>query len=237
MPAKSSRLARSGVALLLGAAAWESCSPSTFVGTRAPVQQARTAMNGYRFDWMLEGKNGEKGLQTTDGYWVGEVGFEKAMGAQGYRYRMRPTSKEMKEGKEIDGLIFQFGPLKVRLGEAFGGTGNNEALRVLKKKLVAEGMYDKAKIAENEYWKKRFGHNRWEPSYIDQSNGLPTNGLFRGLAAWSGIDPLKEEKGKTWFEADYGKPWLKKYVGFRLPGFVSAEQVKREYDSGKLLKK
>jgi len=45
-------------------------------------------------------------------------------------------------------------------------------------------------------------------------------GLFRGLAAWSGTDPVKEEKGVTWFEATYGKPWIEKYKDVRLEGPV-----------------
>jgi len=129
--------------------------------------------------------------------------------------------------------MFQLGPIKVKIGEMFGGTGNNDKLREVKKQLAQEGLTDPKKIEENEYWQQRYGHKRWETKYVDQSQGN-TKVLLRGLAAWSGVDPLKEERGKTWFEADYGKPWLKKYIGTKLPGYVSADQVKKEYDTGKL---
>jgi hypothetical protein len=233
---KASALKRAGLALGIVAAAWKTTAPGAFAG--APASAARpatTAMRGYRLDWMLEKRNGEEGLQTADGYWLGEVGFEKAQAAQGLRYRMRPTSQEYKDGKEVDGLMFQLGPLKLKLGEIFGGSGVNEELRKIKRKIVEEGLSDPKKIEENEYWLRKYGHKRWEPGYVDQSTGNSKQ-LFRGLSA-SGFDPLKEERGVTWFEADYGKPWLKKYVGYRLPGFVSEEQVKKEYNSGKLLDK
>jgi len=233
---KASALKRAGLTLGLAAAAWELTTPGAFVGGRAAAPQPLTAMRGYRLDWMLEKRNGEEGLQTADGWWVGEVGFEKAQAAQGLRYRMRPTSQEYQEGKEVDGLMWQFGPLKIKLGEIFGGTGNNEKLRELKRKIAAEGLSDPKKLEENEYWLNRYGHKRWEAPYVDQSTGLNKQ-LLRGLGAWSGCDPLKEERGVTWFEADYGKPWLKKYVGTKLPGFVTQEQLKKEYNDGKLLNK
>merc|ERR1712107_262292 len=106
----------------------------------------------------------------------------------------------------------------------------------LMKAQAAEGLTDPKKLEENEYWQQRYGHQRWDSYYIDQSTGVNKQ-LLRGLAAWSGVDPLKEERGVTWFEADYGKPWLKKYIGVREPGFVSQEQLTKEYNSGKLLNK
>merc|ERR1712060_1043569 len=118
-----------------------------------------------------------------------------------------------------------FGPVKIKFGEAFGGTGNNEALRNLKRRIVSEGVSDPAKIEENKYWEKRYGHKRWVAPYQDQSQGTATT-FFRGLAAWSSYDPLQEEHGKT---------WLAKYVGMRLKGWVTAEQVQKEYDTGRLL--
>jgi hypothetical protein len=141
---------------------------------------------------------------TQDGYFVGEKGFEKSQAAQGLRYRMRPTPLEYKEGKEVSGLLQQFGPVKIKFGEAFGGTANNEKLRELKRKLFKEGISDPKKVAENEYWLQRYGCKRWSAPYVDQSQGLAKT-FLRGLAAWSGVDPKKEERGVTWFEADYGK--------------------------------
>jgi len=224
------RAVRSAVALLCAGAAWQ-CAFTGLPAARAP---ARTQMQGYRLDWMLEKKDGTNTLQTQDGYWVGEKGFEKSQQAQGYRYRLRPSNEEYAKGIEVDNLMYQFGPLKLKLGEMFGGTGNNEALRDLKRKIAREGLTDPKMIEENEYWIKRYGHKRWSAYYVDQSQGLSKT-FLRGLAAWSGIDPLKEERDVTWFEADYGKPWLQKYVGTTQKGWVTEEQVKKEYDTGKLL--
>jgi len=182
---------------------------------------------------MLEQKDGTNTLQTQDGYWVGEKGFEKAQAAQGLRYRLRPTNDEYAKGIEVDNLLFQFGPVKIKFGEAFGGTSNNDALRDLKRKIAKEGITDPKKLEENDYWIRRYGHKRWTPYYVDQSQGT-AKGFLRGLAAWSGLDPKTEERGITWFEADYGKPWLAKYIGVRENGFVTAEQVKKEYNTGKL---
>mmetsp|Transcript_54070 Transcript_54070/g.150374 ORF Transcript_54070/g.150374 Transcript_54070/m.150374 type:complete len:248 (-) Transcript_54070:86-829(-) len=222
------------VGLAFGMVAWEFVAPRAFVGSAgAAGRGSLTRARGYRLDWMLEGKDGTRDLQTQDGYWLGEIGFEKSQAAQGLRYRMRATSKEIKEGTEVDGHIWQLGPIKVRFGEAFGGSGNNPKLRELKKKIFKAGVSDPKKIAENEYWMKRYGHKRWEAPYVDQSQG--TAKIFlRGLAAWSGVDPKKEERGVTWFEADYGKPWIQKYVGRHLEGFVSKEQLEKEYATGKL---
>lgn len=211
------------------------CLPLAFVGPKASADP-QMARQGYRFDWMLERRDGTFDLQTQDGYWLGEKGFERTQAAQGLRYRMRPTPQEYKEGIEVDGLMWQIGPFKWKAGEAFGGTSNNKALRELKRKIASEGITDPAMIAENEYWVKRYGHERWFPLYVDQSTGLAKT-FLRPLAAWSGLDPKKEERGVTWFEADYGKPWLQKYVGTKEKGFVSPAQVKKEYESGKLLNK
>jgi len=213
-------------------------SSHAFIGALAPrVQRSSTAMQGYRLDWMLEKKDGTMDLQTTDGYFLGEKGFEKSQAAQGLRYRLRPTPAEYKDGIETEGLMQQFGPVKIKFGEAFGGTANNPALRELKKKIANQGISDPKKLAENEYWLKRYGHKRWTAPYVDQTMGTLKPGLFRGLAAWSGTDPLKEEKGVTWFEATYGKPWIAKYKDVRLEGPVPKEQVEKEWNSGKLLKK
>eukprot|EP00420_Gonyaulax_spinifera_P029341 CAMPEP_0197875618 /NCGR_PEP_ID=MMETSP1439-20131203/4823_1 /TAXON_ID=66791 /ORGANISM="Gonyaulax spinifera, Strain CCMP409" /LENGTH=187 /DNA_ID=CAMNT_0043494833 /DNA_START=59 /DNA_END=618 /DNA_ORIENTATION=- len=172
-PPRSPAVTRAAAALVLGAAAWELTSPSAFAlaGGRVLPAAPRTQLHGYRLDWMLEQKDGTNKLQTQDGYWVGETGFEKSQQAQGYRYRMRPNNLEYAEGKEVDGLMVQFGPLKLKLGEAFGGTGNNEALRDLKRRIARDGITDQAKIEENEFWVQRYGHKRWVGQYVDQSQG------------------------------------------------------------------
>merc|ERR1719433_989518 len=108
---------------------------------------------------MLEKKDGISDLQTMDGYWVGEVGFVKSQEAQGYRYKMKPTSKELKEGMECRPLI-QIGPFKIR-DEFLGGTGNNPKLRALKKKIAAAGQDDPGKIEANKYWKQKYECKRY----------------------------------------------------------------------------
>mmetsp|Transcript_45205 Transcript_45205/g.96562 ORF Transcript_45205/g.96562 Transcript_45205/m.96562 type:complete len:240 (-) Transcript_45205:195-914(-) len=233
---RGSGLIRAVLASVLIIAAWDLMSPSAFVGMPAASERtSATQMKGYRLDWMLLKKDGTSLLQTQDGYFVGEKGFEKSQGAQGLRYRMRPSLQEYKDGTEIPDVL-QIGPVKIRIGEAFGGSGNNKALRDLKRKIVSDGVSDPAKLEENKYWEKRYGHKRWTAPYQDQSTGL-AKGFLRGLSAWSGFDPLTEERGKTWIEADYGKPWLAKYVGVREKGWVTADQVKKEYDTGRLLSK
>jgi len=236
MPASRSRLGRG--APVVGLAALAAWSPSAFTGPSAAAPRgALTSMNGYRLDWMLEKKDGTSDLQTQDGYWVGEVGFERSQGAQGLRYRMRPTRQEYLEGREVNNLMFAIGPVKFKVGEAFGGCATNEALRKVKRQYCIDGDRDPAKVEENKYWKARYGYERWDTDgsgfVADQATGQGTT-FFRGLAAWSGCDPKKEERGVTWFEADWGKPWLKKYVATRLPGYVSGAQVEKEWDTGKL---
>merc|ERR1719336_2082416 len=100
---RGSAVTRAGVSVLLAGAAWQLTAPSAFIGLQMPApEQRKTAMKGYRLDWMLEKKDGTGDLQTQDGYWVGEVGFEKSQNAQGLRYRMRPTAEEYKKGIEVN---------------------------------------------------------------------------------------------------------------------------------------
>jgi len=223
-------MASMALALTLGAAALWSI-PSCFVGggLSAPQTAPRTALKGYRFDWMLfkDGPEKTSELETQDGYFVGERGFMKSQAAQGYRYRMRPTSEEYRENREVDGLMWQFGPLKLKLGEMLGGSANNAKLRDLKQRLFEEGLTDPKKIAENEYWLQRYGHKRWGAYQPDKSRGvqLGEGSLFRGLAAWSGFDPMDEEKYRdvTW------KPMMKSFSVRSSP-----EQFALEEASGKV---
>ena len=230
---RSSKILVAGLAV----AAWK-CAPSAFTGTSgvSPEGRALTQMRGYRLDWMIEKKDGTGSLQTQDGYWVGEVGFERSQNAQGFRYRLRPTAQEYKEGKEVAGYMWQLGPFKIKAGEIFGGCATNEALRNLKRKLFKEGITDPAKIEENKYWKAKYGYTRWDPDNIDQATG--DDGKERpwipSLGQWSGVDPIKEDRGRVWHEADWGKPWLQRYLTTKLPGFVTAAQVEKEFDTGKL---
>jgi len=229
-------LVRTVALLLLAGAVWyTSSSLLNFVGKpRAPGREASPVQrNGYRFDKMLE-KGITSDLITAEGFWLGENGFKTAMNAKGVRYRMRPFLKEFKEDTEVENLLWQFGPIKMRLGEAFGGTANNPALRDIKRTIAKQGITDPAKLEENEYWIRRYGHKRWHCKNVDQSTGRGGFRLFRGLAAWSGWDPLREEKDVTWFEADYGKPAIAYKAGMRVPGWITKEQVAKEYASGKV---
>merc|ERR1719464_1341038 len=96
------------------------CLPRSFLGPKASAS-SKVARQGYRFDWMLERRDGTFDLQTQDGYWLGEKGFERTQAAQGLRYRMRPTPQEYKEGIEVEGYMWQIGPFKWKAGEALGG--------------------------------------------------------------------------------------------------------------------
>jgi len=232
MAQSRSRLA-SALALVFGlAAVWN--LPTVFVGTSVPMRGGQTKMNGYRLDWMLFGDGAsakEEGLTTQDGYWIGERGFMKSQAAQGLRYRMRPTSEELKTGADCEGYMWQLGPLKARWGEVIGGTGNNEKLREIKQKMFDEGITDPVKIAENEYWIKRYGHPRWFPKNPDQSTGLQKT-LFRGLGAFSGYDPKNEESypDAPWkAESKSAGPGIKAYNRPSTP-----EQFALELQSGKV---
>jgi len=81
---------------------------------------------------------------------------------------------------------------------------------------------------------KRYGHKRFEPYYVDQSTGQAQS-LFPTMAQWSGLDPLNEERGTKWIEADWGKPWIQKYIGTKIAGYVTADQVQKEYNTGKVV--
>ncbi|CAE7218951.1 trim71 [Symbiodinium pilosum] len=236
---RASHVGRSGtharLAFVLGAT-YLALDGLGFVGAGLTGRDSRsTQMRGYRLDKMLEASDGDRSLQTSEGYWVGEKGFEKSQWAQGYRYRMRASPEEFKKGIDCPAPL-QIGPFKWKIGEMLGGTGNNDKLRQLKKEIAQAGLDDPKKIAENEYWLKRYGHKRWFPKYVDQSGAKGQTGLFRGLAAWSGYDPLNEERGKTWIEADYGKPLMQDKKGIQLPGLLTKEQMQKELDSGKLPK-
>lgn len=194
-------------------------------------------MNGWRLDNMLQKKDGTYDLETSEGFWFGEVGMQKAMNALGYRYNLRALPEEFKNNVEVAGYIWQLGPLKVRWGEAFGGTGNNAKLRDLKRK-YAKGPLSPSQIEENEYWKKRYGHKRWWPSYVDQSQGqVPGNDKFlRGLGENSGYDPLREERfgGNGYVPNDWGNCWLKGQRTEDMRVLVTEEQIQAMRESGRV---
>lgn len=235
---RSTALSRASVAVaMLGAAVWT--VPSCFVGS-SKSKNSLTQMQGYRFDRMLA--SGDWSLDTSEGYWVGETGFRKSQEAQGVRYKMTASGEELAKGIDCPGLL-KIGPIKTRLWDAFDGSGVNEELRDVKRKLVAEGLSDPKKIEENKFWLARYGHKRWIPKNVNQANNGKGEiepqffGLLRGLAAWSGYDPLKEEKGTKWIEPDFGKPWLilkDGSMGALERQWVTKEQNDKEVNAGKL---
>jgi len=225
---RSNALARGLALALLGAGAW------SFVGSGSP-KAAVTQMQGWRWDRMLA--SGDWSLDTAEGFWIGETGFHDSQKAQGYRYRMTAYGEDLTNSIDCPGLL-QLGPLKFRLFDAVGGSGVNDKLRELKKQIVATGLDDPKKLEENEYWLKRYGHKRWSIKNVNQANnGKGESGLLRGLAAWSGYDPLKEEKGKSWVEPDFGKPWLimkQGSMGALERNWISKEQNDIEVAAGKV---
>lgn len=50
---------------------------AAFVGTSSR-RPSRVPMQGYRLDRMLEASDGDRSLQVSEGFWVGEKGFEKS---------------------------------------------------------------------------------------------------------------------------------------------------------------
>jgi len=100
-----------------------------FCGLAAPQQRgALAARNGWRLDMMELGPKGIGNLVIHEGYWIGEVGFEKVLNKNGIRYRMRASSEELKAGIDVP-PITQIGPLKIRLYEIFGGSGRMPGLK------------------------------------------------------------------------------------------------------------
>ena len=50
---------------------------AAFVGSGSG-RPSRVPMQGYRLDRMLEASDGDRSLQVSEGFWVGEKGFEKS---------------------------------------------------------------------------------------------------------------------------------------------------------------
>mmetsp|Transcript_64591 Transcript_64591/g.163688 ORF Transcript_64591/g.163688 Transcript_64591/m.163688 type:complete len:108 (-) Transcript_64591:84-407(-) len=76
---------------------------------------------------MEVGPTGIGQLVVHEGFFIGEEAMFKAMAKNGYRYRMRPTSEEYKKGGVDIPAITQIGPLKLKLGEIFGGSCGNDS--------------------------------------------------------------------------------------------------------------
>mmetsp|Transcript_27243 Transcript_27243/g.62791 ORF Transcript_27243/g.62791 Transcript_27243/m.62791 type:complete len:147 (+) Transcript_27243:59-499(+) len=111
-------MARLLVCVVLAIAAWNIASLPAFCGSRAVPRdmQLRTPRDGWRLDMMDVGPKGIGQLVIHEGYFVGEKGFYDSQSKNGRTYRMYAT------GEAATDVVTQLGPLKLRLGEIFGGT-------------------------------------------------------------------------------------------------------------------
>ncbi|CAE8717092.1 unnamed protein product [Polarella glacialis] len=116
--------ARALASLLVGVAAtWTFSLRPAFCGNSAATRAATTARNGWRLDQIEVSPQGIGQLVIAEGFFIGEKAMFEAMSRNGRRYRMRATPQEMKAGGPDVPPITQIGPLKLRLFEAFGGSG------------------------------------------------------------------------------------------------------------------
>ncbi|CAK0821060.1 unnamed protein product [Prorocentrum cordatum] len=76
---------------------------------------------GWRLDLIEIGPKGIGQLVIHEGYYVGEKAMFEILAKNGFRYRMRATTEEMKKGVDVP-PISQLGPLKLRLFESLGGS-------------------------------------------------------------------------------------------------------------------
>mmetsp|Transcript_56483 Transcript_56483/g.105914 ORF Transcript_56483/g.105914 Transcript_56483/m.105914 type:complete len:153 (+) Transcript_56483:61-519(+) len=119
-----------GVALALVGAAWAlGCFSVSFCGAGRESSASLTARNGWRLDKMEVGPGGIGQLVVAEGFFIGEKDMYKVLNKQGRRYRMRPFAEERKAGATLPG-IFQLGPFKIHLEQAFrGGSGSPDLER------------------------------------------------------------------------------------------------------------
>ena len=111
-----------GAALALVGAAWAlGCLPLSFCGAGRQSSDAVTARNGWRLDKIEFGAGGIGQLVVAEGFFIGEKDMKDILNKQGRRYRMRPFAEERKQGGTMPG-IFQLGPFKIHLEQAFRGS-------------------------------------------------------------------------------------------------------------------
>mmetsp|Transcript_29236 Transcript_29236/g.67304 ORF Transcript_29236/g.67304 Transcript_29236/m.67304 type:complete len:145 (+) Transcript_29236:68-502(+) len=101
---------------VLAIAAWSFSSLHAFCGNSVSAAPRDVKRQGWRLDMMDVGPRGIGQLVIHEGYFVGEKGFYDSQSKNGRTYRMYATGEAMKEP------VTQLGPLKLRLGEIFGGT-------------------------------------------------------------------------------------------------------------------
>ncbi|CAK0816909.1 unnamed protein product [Prorocentrum cordatum] len=116
------RCTRAALALALAAAALRLGSLA-FCGAPAapPARGSLAGREGWRLDLIEIGPKGIGQLVIHEGYYVGEKAMFEILAKNGFRYRMRATTEEMKKGVDVP-PISQLGPLKLRLFESLGGS-------------------------------------------------------------------------------------------------------------------
>ncbi|OLP94080.1 Ankyrin repeat, PH and SEC7 domain containing protein secG, partial [Symbiodinium microadriaticum] len=103
-------------------------------GVPATAAGPAVARNGWRLDKMeaetpepTVGPQGIGQLVVAEGFFIGEKDMFKICNKQGRRYRMRPFAEERKTDTTLPG-IFQLGPFKIHLEQAFRGGAGSHAL-------------------------------------------------------------------------------------------------------------
>ena len=116
------------LAAVVGVAMWsETCLKAFCGGGLSRPEGPAVARNGWRLDKMEVGPQGIGQLVVAEGFFIGEKDMFKICNKQGRRYRMRPFAEERKTDTTLPG-IFQLGPFKIHLEQAFRGGAGSHAL-------------------------------------------------------------------------------------------------------------
>ena len=113
------------LAAVVAVAMWTHTALKAFCGSflSRPEGGSQTACKGWRLDKMEVGPTGIGQLVVAEGFFIGEKAMYEICNKQGRRYRMRPFAEERKTDGSVPG-IFQLGPFKIHLEQAFrGGSG------------------------------------------------------------------------------------------------------------------
>uniref|UniRef100_A0A7S0A891 Uncharacterized protein n=2 Tax=Pyrodinium bahamense TaxID=73915 RepID=A0A7S0A891_9DINO len=116
-----------GLVLLAAVAWWQSTTPGFCGASPTRAATPATPRRGWRLDMMEVGPGGIGQLVIHEGYFIGEKAMFEIMSRNGRRYRMRATKEELERGVDVP-PITQIGPIKLRLFEAFGGSGRMPGL-------------------------------------------------------------------------------------------------------------
>ena len=116
------------LAAVVGVAVWSQTCLKAFCGSGLSRPEGPdVARNGWRLDKMEVGPQGIGQLVVAEGFFIGEKDMFKICNKQGRRYRMRPFAEERKTDTTLPG-IFQLGPFKIHLEQAFRGGAGSHAL-------------------------------------------------------------------------------------------------------------